>query len=140
MHSLRRTLVPVSLIVLAGFIVWPLRDAFDAFVESRSYGSPIGWALGVTWAFDFAWSIVLGALLGAVLRSPVAMLWAAAAGVAYGALNFGLTQHHFSSSLAWKIYVWIYGQYAVSCVGAVIGAWLATSVFGTDMNKEHIAT
>jgi hypothetical protein len=54
MQSLRRILVPVSLIVLAGVIVWPLRDVFDAFVESRSFGSPIGWTLGMTWAFDFA--------------------------------------------------------------------------------------
>jgi hypothetical protein len=95
--------------------------------------------LGMTWGFDFAWSIVLGALLGAVLRSASAMLWAAAAGIAYGGINFALTQHHFSTSLAWNVYAWIYGQYLVSCVGAVIGAWLATSALRTAADKERPA-
>src|SRR6266699_3502732 len=102
MLSHRRTFAPIALIVLAGLVVWPLRDLFDAFIDSRSFASPITWALGMTWGFDFAWSIVLGALLGAVLRSTSAMLWAAAAGIAYGGLNFALTQQHFSPSLAWN--------------------------------------
>jgi len=93
----------------------------------------------MTWGFDFAWSLVLGALLGAVLRSRSAMVWAAAAGVAYGALNFALTQHHFSSALGWSVYAGIYGQYAVSCIGAVIGAWLATSALGQSAVEEHPA-
>ncbi|HEV2607968.1 MAG TPA: hypothetical protein VGT79_08295, partial [Xanthomonadaceae bacterium] len=116
MQNLRRIVAPVALIVLAGLIVWPLRGAFDTFVESRSFASPITWTLSMVWAFDFAWSIVLGALLGAVLRSTSAMLWAAAVGLAYGGVNFALTQHRFSSSLGWNVYVWIYGQYIVSCV------------------------
>src|ERR1700737_3464355 len=132
-------LVPLALIVLAGLIVWPLRNIFDAFLDSRSFASPITWALGMTWGFDFAWSIVLGALLGAVLRSSSALWWAAAAGVTYGALNFALTQHHFSSSLAWNVYAWIYGQYVVSCVGAVFGAWLATSALRTGAGKARQA-
>ncbi len=127
MPSLRRTFAPIALIIFAGLIVWPLRGVFDTFVESRSFASPITWTLSMIWAFDFAWSIVLGALLGAVLRSTSAMLWAAAVGLAYGGVNFAVTQHHFSSSLGWNVYAWIYGQYVVSCVGAVIGAWLATS-------------
>ena len=134
--TLRRIFAPIALILLAGLVVWPLRDIFDKFVDSRSFASPITWMLGATWAFDFAWSIVLGALLGVVLRTPSAMWWAAAAGVAYGALNFAFTQHHFSSSLAWDIYAWIYGQYVVSCVGAVVGAWLATSVLRAAAEKE----
>jgi hypothetical protein len=137
MPSLRRIFVPVTLIVLGGLVVWPLRDIFDKFVDSRSFASPITWTLGMTWAFDFAWSIVLGALLGVVLRTPSAMWWAAAAGVAYGAFNFAFTQHHFSSSLAWDVYAWIYGQYVVSCVGAVVGAWLATSVLRAAAEKER---
>ena len=139
MPSLRRIVAPIALILLAGLIVWPLRDMFDAFVESRSFASPITWALGMTWGFDFAWSIILGALLGAVLRSRSAMLWAAAVGLAYGGLNFALTQHHFSSSLAWNVYAWIYGQYVVSCVGAVIGAWLATGALRNVADKERPA-
>ena len=127
MPSLRRTLAPIALIIFTGLIVWPLRGVFDTFVESRSFASPITWMLSMIWAFDFGWSIVLGALLGAVLRSTSAMLWAAAVGLAYGGLNFALTQYHFSPSLGWNVYAWIYGQYVVSCVGAVIGAWLATS-------------
>jgi hypothetical protein len=139
MSSLRRTFAPIALIVLAGLVVWPLRDVFDAFVDSRSFASPITWMLGMTWGFDFTWSFVLGALLGAVLRSTSAMFWAAAAGIAYGGLNFALTQHHFSSSLAWYVYAWIYGQYVVSCVGAVFGAWLATSALRTGAGKAHQA-
>jgi hypothetical protein len=65
------------------------------------------------------------------------MWWAAAAGVAYGALNYASTQHHFSSLLAWNVYAWIYGQYAVSFIGAVVGAWLAISVFGAGAQKER---
>jgi hypothetical protein len=126
MPSLRRIVAPIALIIFAGLIVWPLRGVFDTFVESRSFASPITWTLSMIWAFDFAWSIVLGALLGAVLRSTNAVLWAAAVGLAYGGVNFALTQHHFSSSLGWNVYAWIYGQYVVSCVGAVIGAWLAS--------------
>jgi hypothetical protein len=139
MQNLRRTFAAVALIVLAGLVVWPLRDVFDAFVDSRSFASPITWMLGMTWGFDFAWSIVLGALLGAVLRSTSAMLWAAAAGIAYGGLNFALTRHHFSSSLAWSVYAWIYGQYVVSCVGAVFGAWLATSALRNAAGKARQA-
>ena len=60
------------------------------------------------------------------------MLWAAAAGLAYGGLNFAMTQHPFSSTLAWNVYAGIYGQYAVSCVGAVVGAWLATTALGHE--------
>jgi hypothetical protein len=127
MPSPHRIAVPAGLIALAGLIVWPLREVFNAFVESRGFASPITWMLGMTWGFDFAWSIVLGATLGGFLRSASALLWAAAAGIAYGGLNFALTQHHFSTSLPWNVYAWIYGQYVVSCVGAVIGAWLATS-------------
>ena len=78
MQNLRRTFAPVALIVLAGLVVWPLRDVFDAFIDSRSFASPITWMLGMTWGFDFAWSIVLGALLGAVLRSTSAMLYGTA--------------------------------------------------------------
>jgi hypothetical protein len=139
MAGLRRIVAPIALILFVGVIVWLLRSAFDAFVESRSFASPITWALGMTWGFDFAWSLVLGALLGAVLRSRSAMVWAAAAGVAYGALNFALTQHHFSSALGWSVYAGIYGQYAVSCIGAVIGAWLATSALGQSAVEEHPA-
>ena len=139
MQNLRRIAAPLALIVLAGLIVWPLRNVFDAFLDSRSFASPITWMLGMTWGFDFAWSIVLGALLGAVLRSSSALWWAAAAGVAYGALNFALTQHHFSSSLAWNVYAWIYGQYVVSCVGALTGAWLATSVLRTAPENARTA-
>jgi len=139
MPRLRSTFAPLALIVLAGLVVWPLRDVFDAFVDSRSFASPITWVLGMTWGFDFAWSIVLGALLGTVLRSTSAMVWAAAAGIAYGGLNFALTQHHFSSSLAWNVYAWIYGQYVVSCVGAVFGAWLATSALRTGAGKARQA-
>src|SRR5260370_3406624 len=104
MPSLRRTFAPIALIVLAGLVVWPLRDLFDTFIDSRSFASPITWMLGMTWGFDFAWSIVLGALLGAVLRSASAMLWAAAAGIAYGGPNFPLSPHHFLTSLARKRY------------------------------------
>lgn len=139
MPSPRRIAVPTGLIVLAGLIVWPLRGVFDAFVESRSFASPITSMLGMTWGFDFAWSIVLGATLGAFLRSASAMLWAAAAGIAYGGLNFALTQHHFSMSLPWNVYAWIYGQYVVSCVGAVIGAWLAASALRPAADKERPA-
>jgi len=139
MQNLRRIVAPVALIVLAGLIVWPLRGVFDTFVESRSFASPITWTLSMIWAFDFAWSIVLGALLGAVLRSTSAMMWAAVAGLAYGGLNFALTQHHFSSSLGWNVYAWIYGQYVVSCVGAVIGAWLATSALRSVADTERSA-
>jgi hypothetical protein len=132
MSGIRRIFAPLALILLTGVIVWPLRDAFDAFVESRSFASPITWSLGMTWGFDLAWSLVLGALLGAILRSRSAMLWAAAAGLAYGGVNFALTQHHFSSALAWNVYAGIYGQYAVSCIGAIIGAWLATTALGRE--------
>src|SRR6202158_5989471 len=128
MPSLRRTFAPIALIVLAGLVVWPLRDLFDAFIDSRRFASPITWMLGMTWGFDFAWSIVLRALL-----------WAAAAGVAYGGLNFALTQHHFSPSLAWNVYAWIYGQCLVSCVGAVFGAWLATSALRTAAGNARQA-
>src|ERR1700687_1597749 len=139
MPSLRRSFVPIALIVLAGLVVWPLRDLFDAFVDSRSFASPITWMLGMTWGFDFSWSLALGALLGGGLRSASAMLWAAAAGIAYGGLNFALTQHHFSSSLAWNVYAWIYGQDVVSCIGAVVGAWLATSALRTAAGKARQA-
>jgi hypothetical protein len=139
MPSLRRTLASIALIIFAGLIVWPLRGVFDTFVESRSFASPITWMLSMIWAFDFAWSIVLGALLGAVLRSTSAILWAAAVGLAYGGLNFALTQHHFSASLGWNVYAWIYGQYVVSCVGAVIGAWLATSALRSVAGTERPA-
>src|SRR6202171_203629 len=97
MPNLRRIFAPVALIIFAGLIVWPLRSVFDTFVESRSFASPITWALSMMWAFDFAWSIVLGALLGAVLRSTSAMLWAAAVGVAYGGGNFALSHAPFLS-------------------------------------------
>src|SRR5260370_41010217 len=127
MPSLRHTFAPIALIVLTGLVVWPLRDVFDAFVESRSFASPITWMLGMTWGFDFAWSIVLGALLGAVLRSASAMLWAAAAGIAYGGLYFSLTPHHFSSSLAWDGYGLSFGPDVVSCVGAGVCAPLLSN-------------
>jgi hypothetical protein len=137
MPGLRRILAPTALILLASLIVWPLRGVFDVFVESRSSAAPITWALGMTWGFDFAWSLVLGVLLGALLRTGSAMLWAAAAGLAYGAINFAMTQHHFSSALAWSLYAGIYGQYAVSCVGAVIGAWVTTSGLRHGAVGEH---
>lgn len=139
MPNLRRIFAPVALIIFVGLIVWPLRSVFDTFVESRSFASPITWALSMIWAFDFAWSVVLGALLGAVLRSTSAMLWAAAVGLAYGGVNFALTQHHFSSSLGWNVYAWIYGQYVVSCVGAVIGAWIAITALRSVADTERSA-
>jgi hypothetical protein len=133
MSVVRRVAAPAALIVLAGVIVWPLRDAFDAFIESRSYATPMTWSLGMAWAFDSLWSVVLGASLGALLRSGSAMGWAAAAGVAYGGFNFVMTQHHLSSALGWAYYVGVYGQYAVPCIGAVAGAWLATSALRRDI-------
>src|ERR1700687_5248982 len=104
MPHLRRIFAPVALIIFAGLIVWPLRSVFDTFVESRSFASPITWTLSMIWAFDFAWSVVLGALLGAVLRSTSAVLCAVAVGLAYGGLNFAFTQHHFLSLLGWDVY------------------------------------
>jgi len=139
MPGLRRIAAPIALIFFVGLIVWLLRDSFDAFVESRSFAAPITWTLSMTWGFDFAWSLVLGALLGAVLRSRSAMVWAAGAGLAYGGFNFAMTQHHFSSALGWSVYAAIYGQYAVSCVSAVIGAWIATTALGHDSAKERPA-
>jgi hypothetical protein len=139
MSGLRRIVAPVALILLAGLIVWPLRGVFDAFVESRSSAAPITWALGMTWGFDFAWSLILGVLLGILLRAGSAMLWAAAAGLVYGAINFAMTQHHFSSALAWNVYAGIYGQYAVSCVGAALGAWVAISALHHGATKSDPA-
>jgi uncharacterized membrane protein (DUF2068 family) len=133
MSVVRRIVAPLALILVAGAIVWPLRDAFDAFIESRSYATPITWSLGMAWGFDTMWSVILGALLGALLRSGSAMAWAAAAGLAYGGLNFAMTQHHLSSALPWTYYVGVYGQYAVPCIGAVIGAWLSASLLGRDI-------
>jgi hypothetical protein len=139
MSDLRRIVAPLALILVAGLVVWPLRNLFDAFIESRSFAAPITWALGMAWAFDFAWSLVLGALLGALLRSGSAMVWAAAAGLVYGVLNFAMTRHHFSSALGWSVSAGIYGQYAVSCIGALIGAWLATRALGHAAAEERPA-
>ena len=139
MPGLRRIAAPIALIFFVGLIVWLLRDSFDAFVESRSFAAPITWTLSMIWGFDFAWSLVLGALLGAVLRSRSAMVWAAGAGLAYGGFNFAMTQHHFSSTLAWNLYAGIYGQYVVSCVGAVIGAWFAIGALRNVPEKERAA-
>ncbi len=135
MAVVRRIVAPVVLILLAGAIVWPLRDALDAFIESRSYATPITWSLGMTWAFDTIWSVVLGTLLGALLRSGSAMGWAAAAGLAYGGVNFAMTEHHLSSALPWTYHAGVYGQYAVPCIGAVVGAWLAASALRRDIQS-----
>jgi hypothetical protein len=124
---MRRMLAPVALVVLTAIVVWPLRHAFDAFVDS-SFASPITWALGMIWAFDFGWSVVFGVMMGAILRSRQAMIWAAAVGAAYGAINFAMTQHRFASSLGLGVTAGIYGQYAVACIGALIGAWLGAMV------------
>lgn len=137
--NLRRSIAPVALILLTALVVWPLRDAFDAFVERRGANSPMTWALGMTWAFDFAWSFVLGALMGAVVRSGSAILWAAAAGISYGALNFAITQHHLSSSLTWNVYAWIYGQYLVSFVSAMFGAWTTLCVLRRPPREKRPA-
>ena len=139
MSNPRRVAAALALVLLAGFIVLPSRGAFDAFVESRSFASPMTWTMGMTWGFDFAWSVVLGALLGVVLRSKSAMLWAGAVGIGYGALNFAMTQRHLSSSLTWSLYAWIYGQYVVSCIGAVLGAWLSLSVQRHTPQKQRPA-
>jgi hypothetical protein len=129
---IRRIVVPLALILLAGVIVWPLRSLFDAFLESRSLAWPITWTLRMTWAFDFAWSLILGAILGVVLRSRMAMVWAAAAGLIYGGINFAMTRHHLSSDLALSVSAGIYGQYAIACVGALVGAWLAIGALAPD--------
>jgi hypothetical protein len=130
MSVVRRVVAPAALILLAGAVVWPLRDAFDAFIDSRSYATPITWSLGMAWGFDATWSVVLGALLGVLLRSRSALGWAAAAGLAQGGFNFAMTQHHLSSALPWTYHVGVYGQYAVPCIGAVVGAWLASGASG----------
>lgn len=131
----RRIVAPVALILLAAAIVWPLRDAFDAFIESRSYAAPITWSLGMGWAFDTLWSVILGTLLGALLRSRSAIAWAAAAGFAYGVINFSMTRHHLSSVLSWAYYVGVYGQYAVPCIGAVVAAWLSASALRRTIQR-----
>jgi len=100
-------------------LVWPL-------LEGRTFSSQFLWfepVHAIYWAFAFAWSFAAGAIGAAVF--PSSWLQAAAMTGAVAGLTRALTTRNWIAEHAgWSTYVWVYGEYFVPLVGAIVGAAL----------------
>jgi|ERR671930_2734766 CDP-diglyceride synthetase len=130
--TLRNVLVCMGLMITVVIVLIPLRWWwFQNVLVGRSF--PVTWewldlaSLGV-WAFEFAWSIVVGVVVVFLVRSRRRVLWAVACGALGGLAEFLIARHDFAPFSPWTTYVWAYGAYFVPVVGAGLAA-AAVSAF-----------
>ena len=124
--TLRNVLVCLGLMLAVVILLIPLRGWwFQNVLVGRSF--PVTWewldlaSLGV-WAFEFAWSFVVGVVAALLVRSRRRVLWAVACGALGGFAVFLITRHHFPPVSPWSTYVWAYGTHFVPMLGAGLGA------------------
>ena len=123
---LRDFLICFALMLPVVVLLLPLRAWwFQAVLEGRSFPVTSNWLnlaeLGV-WAFEFAWSLVVGVVAALLFRSRRRVLLAVVCGAVGGFAEFLIIQDTFSPIASWTTYVWAYGKYFVPMLGAGIGA------------------
>jgi CDP-diglyceride synthetase len=130
--TLRNLLVCIGLMLAVFVLLLPLRGWwFQSVLVGRSF--PVTWewldlaSLGV-WAFEFAWSFVVGIVAALLVRSGRRVLWAVACGALGGIAVFLVTRHHFPPVSPWSTYVWAYGTHLVPMLGAGLGAALVSAL------------
>ena len=128
----RDLLVCIGLMLPVVVLLLPLRAWwFQAVLEGRSF--PVTWEwlelaeLGV-WAFEFAWSLVVGVVVAFLIRSRHRVLWAVACGGLGGFAEFLVIQHTFPPMAPWTTYVWAYGAYFVPMLGAGLAAAIVSAL------------
>jgi hypothetical protein len=109
-------------------IIWLRGWWFIEVIGEQHFGAtPIWFSPGqaTQWIFEFAWSFVLGLLVGAMRTVEAPIKIAAICGGVAGLLHFLLSSDHFSADVHWAIYLWAYGTYLVPAIGGTIGALLS---------------
>ena len=130
----RELLIAVAAMVPVTWLVLWLRSWwFLEIVSEQRFGpSPEWFSPGhmTHWAFEFAWSTVVGFIVASVARSKAKVGLAAVCGAIEGALHFATSKDYFFPSAHWTTYLWAYGTYLVPIGGAAFGAVLRTRMFG----------
>lgn len=124
--KLRDFLICIALMLPVVVLLLPLRAWwFQAVLEGRSFPVTSEWLslaeLGV-WAFEFAWSLVVGVVVALLIRSRRRIFFAVLCGALGGFAEFLIIQDTFSPIAPWTTYVWAYGTYFVPMLGAGVGA------------------
>jgi len=133
--KLRDFLICVGLMLPVVVLLMPLRAWwFDAVLVGRSFPSFRGtweWldlaSLGV-WAFEFAWSLVVGVVAAFMVRSRHRVLWAVSCGALGGFAEFLISRNTLSPIAPWTDYVWAYGTYFVPMLGAGLAAAIVSAL------------
>jgi len=130
--KLRDFLICLGLMLPVVVLLMPLRSWwFQAVLQGRSF--PVTWEwlelayLGV-WAFEFAWSLLVGGVVVLLIRSKRRVLWAIACGARGGFAEFLMTRHTFSPIEPWTTYVWAYGMHFVPMLGAGLAAAIVSTL------------
>jgi len=128
----REVLIAVAVMIPVTWLVLWLRSWWflEVIPEQRFGASPEWFSPGhlTHWAFEFAWSFLLGLVVASVARSRSKVQLAAVCGAVAGAMHFALSKDFFTSSAHWTMYVWAYGIYLVPALGAVAGAKLRVGI------------
>jgi hypothetical protein len=98
-------------------LVWPL-------LEGKTFSSQFLWfdpIHAIYWAFTFIWSFVVGATVVALFPSS-RFKAAALAGATAGLVRALATRAWISDDANWPTFVWVYGEYFIPLLGAVVGA------------------
>jgi len=128
MSQLRHdAMIVTCAIALAWFATPWARIGWSAIAVPESYSTTFAWldyAFLSYWAFEFLWAAVFGTLLTRTLRLRGAFWWSLFVGVGLGSSHFVFSRWHFAPDVRPAVYVWVYGQFVMPVVGAVVASWL----------------
>jgi len=122
-HDALAILVAVA---IAWFITPWARIGWSLVAVPESFSTEILWLDYVflsIWIFEFSWAALFGIFLARTLRSDGALWWSLALGLGLALMHFVFSRNGFGPSAPLSIYFWVYGQYVVPVIGAVLGAW-----------------
>ena len=132
MNKLLKSVVFAIFLMLATYGAWYGGVGWnEAFVNDRTFASPLGWIdLGtlISWGFFFIFFFALGLLFTSLFGSRHSGWWTGALGAAYGLSYFHFSRNYFQPSANWATYFFAYGTYFIPTLGALSGAFVASSL------------
>ena len=121
-------LVVFCALLLAALALAPFarHSWFMTFVNERTFSTSLSWfnpPQAIFWLFELLFFFIFGVLVAWLFRSTAPLSCALFFGAICGAFHFWLSKDHFAPEAPATMYVWVYGNYVMPLVGALLGAF-----------------
>jgi hypothetical protein len=123
----------IAIETLRARVLWP-------FLDERMRPEPLGWldvSVAIIWGFELVWSLAIGFLLGALLRSRLTMTLVLVFGVVCALASVLLIGTRIAPGAPVVIYFYAYGQYFAPIAGLLAGAWLVRRLRRDGVGAIH---